>query len=186
MSSNLIPPRAPPPSHPLRFAYISAPSEVRRAALIHTPLTASTVPALLTRTRDSDPITRKLLYASVLHTKLAHPRQLTIAQREQLVKDGLGDREPGVRLAAGKMLAAWFEIVLKESKTTERDESWEDDTGIMRGLVDFLQVFDVIGLGETVAVDAVLSIFVTRKGTLNAFAFNGIQPISFQLSLATY
>jgi condensin complex subunit 3 len=98
----------------------------------------------------------------------------------------VGDREPGVRLVTGKMLVAWFEIVLKESKPAEGDESWGDDTGVMRGLVDFLQVFDVVGPGETVAVDAVLSIFVTRKGTLDAFAFNGIQSLSFQLFLAMY
>jgi hypothetical protein len=67
-SSNFTPPRAPPHSHPFHFAHIHYRSEVRRAALIHTPLTAATVPALLTRTRDTDPITRKLLYASVLRS----------------------------------------------------------------------------------------------------------------------
>ena len=84
------------------------------------------------------------------------------------MKDGFGDREPSVRLAAGKMVTAWFEIVLAECKG---DENWEG--GIMHGFVNFLQMFDVSGPAETIAVDALLSIFITRTDTLDVFIFNG-------------
>lgn len=168
-------------------------SEVRRAALLNTPLTAASLPLLLTRTRDTDPITRKLMYSVVLRLKLQHPRQLTLAQREQIVKDGLGDREPGVRLAAGKMIATWFDTMTTPAEgednpgqgavdisvvgnlpSTRLPEDWEgDDGGVMKAFLSFLGLFDVFGPGEAIAVDAILSIFVTRPDVLSAFIFHG-------------
>ncbi|KIM46792.1 hypothetical protein M413DRAFT_23143 [Hebeloma cylindrosporum] len=149
-------------------------AEVRRAALLNVPLTKATVDGILSRTRDVDPVTRKLVYAGVLQNKLAHPRHLTIAQRETVVKDGLGDREPAVRVAAGKLVASWFDAVVAEVQQGEEDTmTWEaDDGGVMKGLVHFLGLFDVVGPGEAVAVDAVLSIFTTRPDMPDAFVFS--------------
>ncbi|KAJ7669544.1 nuclear condensing complex subunit [Mycena polygramma] len=145
--------------------------DVRRAALLHVPLTAATLPALLTRARDVDPLTRKLVYASVLTPRLEHPRLLTIAQRERLVQTGLGDREPAVRVAAGKMVAAWFELVLADPADAELP--WTgDDGGVMAGLVAFLTLFDVVGPGEAVAVDALLSLLATRADLFDVFLFS--------------
>ncbi|KAJ7167346.1 nuclear condensing complex subunit [Mycena crocata] len=153
-------------------------ADVRRAALLHVPLTADTLPALLTRTRDVDPLTRKLVYAGVLTPRLGHPRHLSIAQREQLVQTGLGDREPAVRLAAGKMVAAWFDLVLADPHSEDANPDadavpWAgDDGGVMRGLVAFLTLFDVVGPGEAVAVDAVLSLLATRSDLFDIFVFD--------------
>ncbi|KAJ6562584.1 nuclear condensing complex subunit [Mycena capillaripes] len=145
-------------------------ADVRRAALLHIPLNAATLPAILTRARDVDPLTRKLVYASVLTPRLEHPRHLTIAQREQLVQTGLGDREPAVRLAAGKMVAAWFELVLADPADAL---PWDgDDAGIMAGLIAFLTLFDVVGPGEAVAVDALLSLLATRADLFDTFVFS--------------
>jgi condensin complex subunit 3 len=155
-------------------------SEVRRAALLHIPLSQTTAPDILSRTRDTDPLTRKLVYVSVLQKKLSHPRQLTIAQREQVVTDGLGDREPGVRVAAGKTVAAWFDIVFADEKDKQDGKLWVgDDGGVMRAFIDFLHVFDVVGPGEAVAADALLSIFVTRPGLLDVFIFSGAPDTLF-------
>ena len=147
-------------------------SEVRRAALLNIPLDNATLGTVLTRTRDTDPVTRKLVY-SVLESKLAHPRQLSIALREQLVKDGLGDREPAVRLAAGKLVASWFDKVLGEA-TLPDGEAWKgDDGGVMRAFIAFLGLFDVVGPGEVIAVDAMLSVFITRPELVDVFEFPG-------------
>lgn len=147
-------------------------SEVRRAALLNVPLDNATLGTVLSRTRDTDPVTRKLLY-SVLESKLVHPRQLSIALREQLVKDGLGDREPAVRLAAGKLVASWFDKVLGEATVLD-EEAWKgDDGGVMRALTAFLGLFDVVGPGEVIAVDAMLSVFITRPGLVDVFEFPG-------------
>ncbi|KAF8182055.1 nuclear condensing complex subunit [Pholiota molesta] len=119
---------------------------------------------ILSRTRDVDPVTRKLVYASVLQPKLGHPRQLSIAQREQVVKDGLGDREAGVRVAAGKLVASWFDAVLAEAQTADAQGSWEgDDGGVMKGLVRFLGLFDVVGPGGLLRPD-VPDVFIFSDG----------------------
>ncbi len=153
---------------------------MRRAALLNIPLTQASLPALLGRTRDTDALTRKLVYSGVLKTKLQHPRQLTLSHREKIVKDGLSDREPGVRLATGKMIASWFEAVAGEAVTEEEQPEWEgDDGGVMKAFVRFLNLFDVVGPGEVVAADAVLSIFVTRPDTLDAFVFPGTPSYVF-------
>ncbi|KAG6907366.1 hypothetical protein DXG01_009187 [Tephrocybe rancida] len=145
--------------------------EVRRAALVSVPLLPTTMDTVLGRTRDTDALTRKLVYSNVLQTKLGHPRQLTIFQRELVVKDGLGDREPSVRVAAGKLAARWFDTVLAEPSEGE-EYTWDgDDGGIMKGFLRFLTLFDVVGPGEAVAVDAALSIFVTRPNIPDVFVF---------------
>lgn len=98
---------------------------------------------------------------------------MSIAQREQIVKDGLGDREPAVRVAAGKLVSSWLDLILAEADT-QPALGWDgDDGGIMKGLVHFLSLFDVVGPGEAVAVDAILSIFTTRPGTPDVFIFPG-------------
>jgi condensin complex subunit 3 len=115
-----------------------------------------------------------LVYAAVLRPKLSHPRQLTIAQREHVVKDGLGDREPSVRVATGKMVGSWFDKVSTEADEVEDGSIWSgDDGGVMKGFVKFLSLFDVVGPGEAVAVDAMLSIFVTRPDIFDVFVFSG-------------
>ncbi|TFK73394.1 hypothetical protein BDN72DRAFT_761779 [Pluteus cervinus] len=147
-------------------------ADVRRAALLNVPLTQASLPAILSRTRDTEAVTRKLVYSSVLKSKLQHPRQLILTQRERIVKDGLGDREPGVRLAAGKMIASWFDAVVADEDQEEQDVTWEgDEAGVMKGFVRFLALFDVVGPGQVIAVDAVLSIFVTRPDLLDSFIF---------------
>jgi condensin complex subunit 3 len=152
---------------------------------LNVPVDNATLDVFLSRTRDTDPVTRKLVY-SVLQSKLAHPRQLSIAQRELIIKDGLGDREPAVRLAAGKLVASWFDKVLSEA-TIPEDETWTgDDGGIMRGFVAFLGLFDVVGPGESIAVDAILSIFVTRPELADAFIFQGKYRSILQVNALTW
>ena len=148
-------------------------SEVRRAALVNIPMVPASLDVILGRSRDVDPVTRKLVYNAVLQSKLGHPRQLSIAQREQIVKDGLGDREPGVRVAACKLVASWFDTVMVEAPKTQECTWNGDDGGVMKGLIHFLGLFDVVGPGEVVAVDAVLSILTTRPDIPDVFTFEG-------------
>lgn len=92
------------------------------------------------------------------------------------MKDGLGDREAGVRVAAGKVISAWFDWAVNESEGEGGEENlgWEgDDGGFMKGLVKLLGLFDVVEPGEAVAVGVVLSIFTTRREVLDAFVFPG-------------
>ncbi|KAJ4495704.1 nuclear condensing complex subunit [Lentinula edodes] len=152
--------------------YDTAP-EVRRAALINLPVTPETLPVIITRTRDTDTLTRKLAYSSVLEPKLGHPRHLTIAQREDITKVGLGDREATVRVAAGNMITKWLDIAMSEQDPPgQPTETWVgDDGGVMKGFINFLTFFDVVGPGEAIAVDAMLSVFTTKPALLDAFVF---------------
>ena len=142
--------------------------------MVNVPLDNATLGFVLSRTRDTDPVTRKLVY-SVLGSKLVHPRQLSIALREQLVKDGLGDREPAVRLAAGKLIASWFDKILGEAMVSSEETWMGDDAGVMRAFLAFLGLFDVVGPGEVIAIDAMLSIFITRPELIDVFEFPGLE-----------
>lgn len=83
---------------------------MRRAALYNLPRTAATLPHILSRTRDIDPILRRTVFhGSLSATALPDARLLSIAQREQVVRNGLGDREGSVRKAAAAMLAVWVD-----------------------------------------------------------------------------
>ncbi|WVQ85926.1 hypothetical protein IAT38_008094 [Cryptococcus sp. DSM 104549] len=126
-------------------------AEVRRAALYNLPCNPTTLPHILARTRDVDPILRRTVYAGSLSAEaLPDPRILSIAQREEVVRNGLGDREGSVRKAAAGMLAGWVDMV-------------EDD------LLEFLSRFDV-AVSE-VAEDALISVFVTRPEIFGAVEF---------------
>ena len=88
------------------------------------------------------------------------------------MKDGLSDREPGVRVAAGKLVASWFDMAMVEAPKMEERTSNGDDDGVMKGLIHFLGLFDVAGPGEAVAVDAALSILTIRPD-IDVFTFEG-------------
>jgi len=166
----MIPPRAYSPPLP-SCSYEQLLSDVRLAALLNIPITAQTLVTVLTRTRDVDMTVRRLVYSSVLLTHAilpdnampgaAHPRALTIAQREQIVRNGLGDREPAVRAAAGKLLGAWVDAV---SVGTKKGPVLED-------LLAFLGTFDLCE--SAVVEDALLSVFVTRVDAFDALEFDG-------------
>ncbi|KIY53262.1 hypothetical protein FISHEDRAFT_33685 [Fistulina hepatica ATCC 64428] len=147
--------------------------EVRRAILLNLPLFSRVIPHVLQRTRDVDPLTRKLVYTSVL-AKLEHPRRLTLAQRELTVRTGLGDREPGVRVAAARLVTRWFDLVQTEVMEQLSDVQL-DDGKIMRAFLAFLALFDVVGPAvdtRAVATDAALAVFVTRPSLTDGFIFS--------------
>ncbi|ORY20755.1 nuclear condensing complex subunit [Naematelia encephala] len=127
-------------------------AEVRRAALYNLPRTPVTLPHILARTRDTDPILRRTVYhGSLSATALPDARVLTIAQREELVRNGLGDREGNVRKAAAGMLGGWVD-------------------GAEGDLVEFVSRFDV--LTSQVAEEALISVFVTRPELLDIVEFD--------------
>lgn len=154
-------------------------SEVRRAALLNVPPTKQTLPALLARGRDVDITTRKLVYSAVLEPHcvsedgdaeigITHPRALTIAQRELVVQNGLGDREGGVRAAAGKLIGTWVDVVRVSMPKTEGEEIAAGTEG---DVIALLSLFDLAE--NTVAEDALLSVFVTRPDILDSVEFGG-------------
>lgn len=81
-------------------------SEARRVALLQTTLHPNTLPAVLSRARDIDPINRKLLYSTCL-AELPSMLVLSLEQRAFIVRHGCKDREDAVRKAARALIAKW-------------------------------------------------------------------------------
>lgn len=100
---------------------------------------------------------RKTVYSSVLE-QLESPKQLTMAQRELIVKAGLRDREMAVRNAAAKLV-----------------ESWADLLG--GDMLQFIKLFDfnLLETSENAAEHAVLSLLTTRPELMDGLDFSGEQ-----------
>ncbi|XP_030047085.1 LOW QUALITY PROTEIN: condensin complex subunit 3 [Microcaecilia unicolor] len=81
--------------------------EVRRAVLSCIAPSAKTLPQIVGRTMDIKDVVRKLAY-QVLSEKI-HMRALSIAQRVQLLQQGLNDRSDAVKeVMQKKLLQAWL------------------------------------------------------------------------------
>lgn len=83
---------------------------MRRAALLNLAVSPATIPAVISRTRDQDNTLRKIVYHHVL-SSLPSPLVLSIGQREEIARNGLGDREPTVRTSAGRLIGGWVDSV---------------------------------------------------------------------------
>ncbi|EKM57502.1 uncharacterized protein PHACADRAFT_90256 [Phanerochaete carnosa HHB-10118-sp] len=149
-------------------------ADVRRAALLNLPIGPETLPHILARTRDVDVTVRKLVYHNVLEPNcviehdgginvgVSHPRALSIAQREQIVRNGLGDREDVVKSAAMKLVATWVEVVRMDGSKLEKGDHEAD-------VIAFLNLFDLVE--NSTAEDALLSVFKSRADILDGLEF---------------
>ena len=131
-------------------------SDVRKAAMLHLPLTEATLPHIVSRCRDIDPAVRKAVYTSVLD-KLESPKQLTIAQREKLVSSGARDRDATVSSAAEKLIGSWSDIC-------------PDITDFVE-LFDFELVVDETDTRPNPAQQALTALFHSRKDVFDAIEF---------------
>lgn len=145
--------------------------EVRRAALYNLPCNPRTLPHILARTRDIDPILRRTVYhGSLSAIALPDSRILTIAQREDAIKHGLGDRESSVRKAAAGMIGGWVDQTAGDLlEVSEPHRQNEHDL-----TTQFLSRLDVVN--SQVAEDALLSVFTTRPEIFDQVDFDGKSP----------
>ncbi len=139
--------------------------------------TPSTLPAILSRMRDVDATLRKIVYHHIL-AELPSPLVLTISQREQICQNGLGDRDPTVRAAAGKVIGGWVESVggLESVRTSPIGMYASLSCQILA--FQFLKMLDVTT--SKVAEDVLFSVFVTRPDIFEAVEF----PSSFWSELS--
>ncbi len=160
---------------------------MRRAVLVNIPISKETLPAILDRTKDTDNNMRKAFYDSVMGKNVlqgdekiigpTHPRALSIQQRELVVRNGLGDREPAVRAVAASLLATWVDVAEMDSENN-RDSAKDDKGGkdLEKGVLAFLTLFD---LAEgTVAADALPRVFQARVDIFDNIEFDGMQSLS--------
>ncbi|THH04391.1 hypothetical protein EW145_g5552 [Phellinidium pouzarii] len=128
-------------------------AEVRKAALLHIPLVPHSLPGILSRARDVDASVRRLVYTPVLE-QLEHPKQLTIVQRNFIVRTGLKDREQVVRSAAAKLVSSWADLLSGD-------------------ILQFISLFDfdLVETEDHPAAQAIFSIFETRADILDNLEF---------------
>lgn len=131
-------------------------SDVRKASLLHLPLSESTLPHIISRCRDIDTSVRKAVYASVLE-KLESPKQLTIAQREKLVSSGVRDRDVSVSSAAEKLIGSWCDSCPEITDFVE--------------LFDFELLVDETDIRPNPAQQALVALFHSRKDVLDTVEF---------------
>ena len=138
---------------------------MRKAALLNTPITADTLEPLLSRIRDPDASIRKVVYDVMLSDRLQDLTQLSVIQREAVVRCGLRDRDSSVRAAASKLLGEWFDRV--EGSAGSFVELFNYDG------VDAPDWFSDPDLAFAPAEKALLSIFEDRKEVLDSLNFSG-------------
>ncbi|OBZ79993.1 Condensin complex subunit 3 [Grifola frondosa] len=164
-------------------------------------------PAIVALSKLSgDPAVRKLIYSTILlpspvaaqgqrnadtnaplntSTRLTHPRQLTLAQREKVLRHGLGDREKSVHAAAVWMISGWFNV-LRETINPDTTDM-KAKSAVMAGLIAFLKLYNVANPKSTdIAVGAVNSLFkradILAGVTFDDTFWNTLTPESVLLS----
>ncbi|THV04781.1 hypothetical protein K435DRAFT_774313 [Dendrothele bispora CBS 962.96] len=168
--------------------------DVRQTIVTNLPIDGSfhraSLSPLLERTRDVDKKMRILVFDRLEKNITngdgfgpTHPRKLTIAQRELIVRNGLGDREPEVRGAAASLITAWVKAVMnddtvkKEEEDTEEGEAPAKQEGSSAAQDALIELLKMLDLGEgTIAADALLSVLTTdtsKKDFVEQVRFEG-------------
>lgn len=145
---------------------------MRRVALLNAPLIPETLDVILSCVRDVDPVMRKLVYTAILGPSTSqaysiHSQCMTLEQRDFVVRNGLGDVEDAVRVAAGKMLQAWFDA----GYTDKRQELATKSP--VQALITFLKLFDVTGEGASTAVNALNTLLLSRPDIVSCVVITG-------------
>jgi condensin complex subunit 3 len=128
------------------------PSEVRKVVALSIPPTDRTIDALVSRTRDVDNAVRRVIYHHCL-PQIPLPRYFSIAQREQILRNGLGDRDETVKASTAKLIGQWVDL-------------------FGGNLLEYLDTFELVS-GTEVAEDALKALFKHRPDVLDSIKFEG-------------
>lgn len=124
-------------------------SEVRRAVLSCIAPSAKTLPKIVERTKDVKEAVRKLAY-QVLAEKV-HMRAMSIAQRVQLLQQGLNDRSDAVRQAVQKhLLQGWLRFtegnILELLHRLDVENSSEVAVSVLNSLFSVTPLNELVGI----------------------------------------
>jgi condensin complex subunit 3 len=107
---------------------------------------------MVSRTRDVDDAVRRIIYHHCL-PQIPLPRYFSIAQREQILRNGLGDRDETVKASTARLIEQWVDLV-------------------GGNLLEYLDTFELIS-GTKVADDALRALFKHRPDLLDSIKFQG-------------
>ncbi|KAI9846360.1 MAG: hypothetical protein M1837_004213 [Sclerophora amabilis] len=149
-------------------------ADVRRTLLLNLPLTPATLPYLLERARDQDPLTRRALYSRLLPA-LGDFRHLSLSMREKLLRWGLRDRDESVRKAAARLFRErWIEDCARPRAAVEGALPDEATPPSIDGLLELLERIDVVnsGVENGVALEAMKGFWEGRPDYCEAVTFD--------------
>ncbi|RCH82003.1 hypothetical protein CU098_005489, partial [Rhizopus stolonifer] len=119
-------------------------AEIRRVILFNIDPNQDTLPYIVERARDVDPINRRVVYLKPL-SDLQDFRLLSFQQRSNVLKWGLNDRDPLVRKAVGKMLSTKW---IKQASNN---------------LIEFLERLEILKSGVADIAESVLNAFFAER-----------------------
>lgn len=150
-------------------------ADVRRSLLTNLPILPNTLPYLLERARDQDPLTRRALYSRLLPA-LGDFRHLSLSMREKLLRWGLRDRDENVRKAAGKLFRErWIEdCALSHAVEDVAPTAGEASPPNFDALQELLERIDVVnsGVENGVALEAMKGFWEGRPDYRDAVSFD--------------
>ena len=138
------------------------------------PVTETSIPAIVHRTKDTEPTIRKLVYSHVLAKDLKKdsphsPINLSERQLELICRNGFGDREPNVKAAAAELIEAWLRIL---GASDFRDEGEQDMTAQIERLLGKFNLVDC-----KVANDMLLGVFRELPHIFESVKFQGASAL---------
>ncbi|KAJ3998766.1 nuclear condensing complex subunit [Lentinula boryana] len=160
---------------------------VRLSVLQKLDLNEDTIDDILDRTRDTAAQIRKEVYSKLeknvlvneedddLEMGSAHPRTLSMAQRNLIVKNGIGDRDPSVRDSAVKVFTKWVNtiVITQDSGPQGPQEGSLQATPLVQ-LLTLFNLHDDDSLSE-----AIIKIFHANPRILNNIPFRTTDWSSF-------
>ncbi|KAF2852045.1 condensin complex component cnd3 [Plenodomus tracheiphilus IPT5] len=152
-------------------------AEVRRAVLRNLPRWRSTIKASLKRARDVDVTLRRQVYGKLLPT-LGDFRELSVVDREKLLRWGLRDRDDIVRKATARLFSEkWLEECASsyDERPQEEKQLGEILPPNIVALCELLERIDVIRSGEDeegIAHEAMKNLWEGRPDYLDYVSFD--------------
>lgn len=126
-------------------------AEVRRAVLHNLSQSGATLPFLLERARDLDPVVRRQIYSTIMPS-INGFKPLSISKRNKLLRWGLRDRDETVRKAAQRMFAIdWLNLA-------------------NGSILELLQRLDIVN--STVGEDVMTAFFEIRREFISQLSFD--------------
>ncbi|KAF5315625.1 hypothetical protein D9611_004773 [Ephemerocybe angulata] len=159
--------------------------EVRKAILSHIPLNPTTIRHIMKQGKHKEPMVRKSVYVQALKRGITvkgddeearpgptHPRELTSEDLENIINQGLQDRDPQPRNAAIALVNEWIKILEKEPGKAEPE--MESTDRVEKGVLTLLELLVMVERKpeELVVAERLLkSIFSSRTDIVDNIKF---------------
>jgi condensin complex subunit 3 len=148
-------------------------SEVRRVVLFNLDQTKRSIPFIIERARDVDPINRRFVYLKPM-SDIQDFRMLSIGERHQLLDWGLKDRDPLVVKAATKMISNHWIRHADHNLLEVRELSNPAVISTINSTRNHKQFLERLDVVDNPSADTVMEAFFdARPDIIESISFNG-------------